>query len=558
MMRRNQTSYLFRNWCLGPVLAALFTLAGCGGSSDPASESSSSSVALDPTRLAADQTLVRGGGSEPESLDPHKISGTVESALLRDLLETLVIAAPDGGVRPAVAESWETTDNQTYIFKLRENAKWSNGDAVTADDFVYSWRRLVDPATASKYAWYLAAAKVENAQAISEGKQPPEDLGVEAVDPMTLKVVLEAPVPYFVSMLVHASTSPVHKDTVEKYGDQWTRVGNYVGNGAFKLTEWMVNERIEYVKNEYYWDVANVKLDKVRNLPIASPNAELKRYEAGEIDFAYSIPIEHIHRLKKERGDEVKTTPYIGTYYYEFNNTRPPFDDARVRKALAYAIDRDIMAHKVMGRGEEPSFHLTPGVVKGFDAPPTPWSQLAQADRVAKAKALLAEAGYNAENPLKFSVLYNTNDNHKKVAVAISAMWKQNLEHVDVTLENQEWKTYLSTRANTDFDIARAGWIGDYNEPSTMLKLLLTDGGSNYAKYSNPSYDALLAKSSKEMDMAQRAEYYAQAEEILAEDMPIAPIYQYVIQHMVKPHVGGYAADPLDNYYSKDMWIIEH
>ncbi|MCA0894950.1 peptide ABC transporter substrate-binding protein [Microbulbifer agarilyticus] len=548
-----------RTWHIGPLLAALLALGGCGAPSDPSSETSKqTAVKLDPTKLAADQTLVRGGGSEPETLDPHKISGTVESALLRDLLETLVIASADGGVRPGVAESWETTDNQHYFFKIREDAKWSNGDPVTAEDFVYSWRRLVDPATASKYAWYLAAGKVKNAQDITEGKQPAESLGVEAVDANTFKVSLEAPVPYFVSMLVHASTSPVHKGTVEQYGDQWTRVGNFVGNGAFRLTEWVVNERIEYVKSENYWDAANVKLQKVRSLPIASPNAELKRYEAGEIDFAYDIPIEHINRLRKERGDEVKTTPYIGTYYYEFNTTQPPFNDARVRKALAYAIDREIMAYKVMGRGEEPSFHLTPGVVKGFDAPPTAWSQKTQAERVAKAKELLAEAGYNEQNPLKFSVLYNTNDNHKKVAVAITAMWKQTLGNVDVTLENQEWKTYLDTRANTDFDIARAGWIGDYNEPSTMLKLLLTDGGSNYSKYSNAKYDELLAKSSKELDVNKRAEYYAQAEEILAEDMPIAPIYQYVIQHMVKPHVGGYAADPLDNYYSKDMWIIEH
>ncbi|AQQ66353.1 oligopeptide ABC transporter substrate-binding protein OppA [Microbulbifer agarilyticus] len=548
-----------RLWHTGPLLAALLALGGCGAPSDSGTETNKqAAVKLDPTKLAADQTLVRGGGSEPETLDPHKISGTPESAILRDLMETLVIASADGGVRPGVAESWETTDNQHYFFKIREDAKWSNGDPVTAEDFVYSWQRILDPKTASKYAWYLAAGKVKNAQDITEGKQPPESLGVEAVDANTLKVSLEAPVPYFVSMLVHASTSPVHKGTVEQYGDQWTRVGNFVGNGAFRLTEWVVNERIEYVKNEHYWDADNVKLQKVRSLPIQSPNAELKRYEAGEIDFTFDVPIEHINRLRKERGDEVRSAPYIGTYYYEFNTTQPPFNDSRVRRALAYAIDREIMANKVMGRGEKPSFHLTPGIVTGFDAPPTAWSQKSQAERVAEAKELLAEAGFNEQNPLKFSVLYNTNDNHKKVAVAITAMWKQTLGHVDVTLENQEWKTYLDTRANTDFDIARAGWIGDYNEPSTMLKLLLTDGGSNYSKYSNPKYDELFAKSAKELDVNKRAQYYAQAEELLAQDMPIAPIYQYVTQHMVKRHVGGYAPDPLDNYYSKDMWIIEH
>ncbi|WGL15918.1 peptide ABC transporter substrate-binding protein [Microbulbifer bruguierae] len=548
-----------RAWHLGPLFTAFLALAGCGAPSDPNSEASKpAAVQLDPTRLAADQTLVRGNGSEPETLDPHKMSGVVESGILRDLMETLVIAAPDGGVRPGVAERWETSDNQHYTFYLREDAKWSNGEPVTAQDFVYAWRRVTDPATASKYAWYLAAGKLQNAKDITEGKQPVENLGVEAVDDHTLQVTLEAPVPYFVAMLVHASTSPVHKATIEKYGDQWTRVENYVGNGAFKLSDWVVNERIEYIKNEQYWDADNVKLQKVRNLPIASPNAELKRYEAGEIDFAYQIPIEHIKRLQKERGEEVKTTPYIATYYYEFNTTAPPFNDPRVRKALAYAIDRDIMAYKVMGRGEQPSFHLTPSIVQGFDAPPTPWSQMSQAERVAKAKELLAEVGYTEENPLKFKLLYNTNENHKKVAVAITAMWKQALGNVEVTLENQEWKTYLDTRANTNFDMARAGWIGDYNEPSTMLKLLLSTGGSNYSKYNNPNYDQLMAVSSKEMDIDKRAAYYAQAEEILAEDMPIAPIYQYVIQHMVKPHVGGYAADPLDNYYSKDMWIIEH
>ncbi|WP_346836851.1 peptide ABC transporter substrate-binding protein [Microbulbifer sp. SAOS-129_SWC] len=535
--------------------ALSLTLAACGGQEAPGKPKPV--VKLDPTQLAAKQEIVRGNGAEPQSLDPHKMSGTIEAQILRDLLEGLVNSAPDGSTVPAVAKNWDTKDNKTFIFHLRHDARWSNGDPVTAHDFVYSWRRLVNPATASPYAWYLPADKVKNADAIVHGKKSPDTLGVEALDDYTFKVELEQPVAYFVDTLVHNSVAPVHKASIEKYGEEWTRPGHFVGNGAYKLSKWVVNERIELVRNDKYWDNAHTRLNKVTYLPIPSANAELSRYLAGEIDMTYSVPAEQAKRIRTEFPGQLRTVPYIGTYYYEFNTRRAPFDNVDVRKALAYAINRDIIAYKVIGLGQKPAYTLTPEAVKNFTPPKTQWAQWSQEQREQKARELYAKAGYSKDHPLKLKLLYNTDDNHRKIAIAVAAMWKLALG-VQVTLENQEWKSYLSTLDEGNFDVTRYAWIGDYNEPSTMLKVLLTGGGSNHARYANSEYDALLSQSTSEANPADRAKYYARAEELLARDMPIMPIYQYVTQHVVKPYVGGYPENPLDYQYSKDMWIIKH
>lgn len=508
------------------------------------------------TKLADVQQLVKGNGSEPATLDPQKVEGTPESAILRDLFEGLVSSGPKGEVVPGVAESWETKDNKHYVFHLRKDAKWSNGEPVTAHDFEFAFKRAVDPKTASPYSWYLEIPTIVNASEIIAGKKPADSLGVKAVDDYTFEVQLEKAIPYFVSMLSHTTTYPVPKKVIEKFGDKWTQPGNMVGNGAYVLKEWVVNERIGVERNKNYWNNAKTVIDKVTYLPIQSTNAELNRFLAGEIDMTWNVPIERFKQLKKDYPADLKVEGLVSTYYYQFNTKKKPFDDVRVRTALSYAVNRDVIADKVMGQGQRPAYGLTPDYVDGFKPVVADWSKMTQADRDAKAKALLQEAGFDTSKPLKFELLYNTDDNHKKVAVAVASMWKK--LGVQVSLVNQEWKTYLETKKQGQFDVARAGWTADYNEASSMLDLMQTTHGNNDGKYSNPAFDKLMNESRDQVDAASRNKLYVQAEAILAKDMPIIPIYQYVQPRMVKSYVGGYPSNPLDNLYSKDMYIIAH
>ncbi|KJF81913.1 oligopeptide ABC transporter substrate-binding protein OppA [Photobacterium angustum] len=506
-------------------------------------------------KLADKQELVRGNGTEPESLDPQKVSGVPESNVIRDLLEGLVNQDSKGNLVPGAAKSWETADNKTWIFHLREDAKWSNGDPVTADDFVYTWRRLADPKTASPYASYIQMTTMANAEDIIAGKKTADTLGVEAVDTHTLKVTLDKPVSYFASMLVHTSMKPVNQKVVEKFGDDWTKVGNYVSNGAYKLDKWVVNERIVLTRNDNYWDNKDTVINKVTYLPIENQVAGMNRFLAGELDITYEMPNEHFKRLEKEYPQDVKVTPYLCSYYYEFNTKRKPFDDANVRKALSYAIDRDVLAKFIVGKGETPAYNFTPLATNGLEVEMPEYSKLDQKQRLAKAKELLKAAGYDQNNPLQFNLLYNTSENHKKIAVAISSMWKKGLG-VKAVLENQEWKSYLDSKRQGNFDVSRAGWCGDYNEASTFLAIMHSGHSQNYPKYSSVAYDkaiddAILAKSD-----AQRAADYKQAEAQLAADMPIMPIYHYVNARLVNPQLGGYPMEnPEDNIYSKDMYF---
>nr|WP_116474518.1 ABC transporter substrate-binding protein [Zobellella maritima] len=509
------------------------------------------------TRLAKVQQLIKGNGAEPATLDPHKTEGVPESNILRDLFEGLVVSGPRGEILPGVAEHWETQDNQHYLFHLRADARWSNGEPVTAHDFEYSFKRAIDPNTASPYSWYLEIPTIVNAGAILKGEQDVDTLGVKALDERTLEITLEQPVPYFVTMLAHTTTYPVNRRAIERHGAEWTRPGNLISNGAYTLSDWVVNEKIELVRNPHYWNNDKTVLERVSYLPITSQNAAMNRFLAGELDMTNEIPIEHFTRLKQEHPDKVRITGYVGTYYYQFNTRKPPFDDVRVRKALSYAIDREVIANLVLGQGQKPGYTMTPEIVDGFTPPRLAWASWTQKERNARARELLTEAGFNKQNPLRFELLYNTSENHKKLAVAVASMWKKQLE-VEVELVNQEWKTYLDTKTQGNFDVARAGWIADYNEASSMLDLLQTTHGNNDGKYSNPAFDALMNASRSIVDTEKRNAQYTQAEEILAEDMPIAPIYQYVTARLVQQYVGGYPNNPLNNLYSKDMYILEH
>lgn len=511
------------------------------------------------TKLHKEQKLIRNNGAEPQSLDPHKIEGVPEANLARDQFEGLVNIDLNGEIRPGVAESWESDDYRVWRFNLRKDAKWSNGDPVTAEDFVYSWKRLVDPNTASPYASYLQYAHVENVDDIVNGKADPDTLGVRALDDHTFEITLSEPIPYIDKLVGHTSTVPVHRATVEKYGNQWTSPKNFVSNGAYKLKDWVVNERIVLERNDQYWDNDKTVIDEVTFLAIPSEVTDVNRYRSGEVDMTNNaIPVDLFSRLQRDIPDEVKISPSLCTYYYEINNEQAPFDDARVRAAVKLALDRDIIANKVMGQGQTPAFGFTPPSTVDMEAIEPEWFQLTQKERNEKAKQLLADAGYGPGNPLSFTLLYNTSEAHRKVAIAAASILKQNAG-IEVKLENQEWKTFLDSRHQGNYEVARAGWCADYNEPSSFLNIMLSTSSNNTSHYKSDEFDAAMRKSITAATEDDRVKAYQEAERVLDEDSALVPIYYYVSPRLVKPYVGGYSVNnPLGYAYTKDMYIIEH
>lgn len=511
------------------------------------------------TTLAKEQKLVRNNGAEPQSLDPHKIEGVPEANLARDQFEGLVNIDPNGEIRPGVAESWENDDYKVWRFNLRKDAKWSNGDPVTAHDFVYSWKRLVTPETASPYSSYLQYAHITNVDDIVAGKADPETLGVKALDDHTFEVTLSEPVPYLDKLVGHTSVVPVHKETVEKYGNQWTSPKTFVSNGAYKLKNWVVNERIDLERNDQYWDNDKTVIDEVTFLAIPSEVTDVNRYRSGEIDMTNdTLPTDIFPRLQRDIPDEVKISPSLCTYYYEINNQKAPFDDPRVRGALKLALDRDIIADKVMGQGQKAAFGFTPPSTVDMEAIEPQWFKLTQKERNEMAKQLLEEAGYNSSNPLTFNLLYNTSESHKKVAIAAASTLKQNAG-INVKLENQEWKTFLDSRHQGNYEVARAGWCADYNEPSSFLNIMLSTSSNNTSHYKSEEFDEAMRNSITAKTEADRVKAYQAAEVILDKDSTIVPIYYYVKPRLVKPYVGGYSVNnPLGYAYTKDMYIIEH
>ncbi len=511
------------------------------------------------TQLSELQRIVINNGSEVATLDPQKAEGVPESNVMRNLLEGLVETDNNGQLVPGVAKQWQSEEGRIWIFTLRDDARWSNGQPVTAQDFVYSWQRLADPKTASPYASYLQAAHVANVDAILSGKAAPSELGVKALDDRHLQVTLSEPVPYFVAMLAHSAMKPVYRPAIEQWGEQWTQPQHYVGNGAFTLAEWGVNEKIVVKRNPQYWDNAHTVMEEGVFLPLSSENSDINRYRSGGTDMTNSVvPPEMFKKLQQDLGDEVKISPLLCTFYYEINNKKAPFDDARVRAALKLTLDRDIIAQKIMGQGQIPAYGLTPPFTHGITLSPPAWAQQTQSERNASAKQLLADAGFNQQNPLRFTLLYNTSEQNKRQAIAAASMWQKNLGAV-VTLQNQEWKTLLETRHQAQYDVVRATWCADYNEPSTFLNMLLSGSSNNTAFYHSPEFDQLIQQTLTSADEAKRASLYQQAEAQLDKDSPIVPVYYRVSVRLVKPWVGGFTGkDPQDMLALKYYYIKKH
>lgn len=522
----------------------------------PVSQTSAATVPANVT-LASKQVLVRNNGSEPATIDPQLAESNEAFNIILDCFSGLVNITPQGKIVPDLADKWENKDNTIWTFHLRPGIVWSNGKPVTADDVVFSWQRLVDPKTASPYASFAANAHILNAEAIAAGKMPASALGVKALNATTVQVTLSQPVSYFLQFVGHPSLFPVSKADVEKYGDKWTQPENIVTSGAYKPTQWVVNEKLVAERNDKYWDNKATVINQVTYLPIADQAAMINRYKTGEIDITDTIPTIQYQSLKKTYTNQVHSTDLLGVYYYKFNTAKAPFNDIRVREALNLALNKKIIAEKVVGQGQKPADTLMPLNIGGMKFTPPDYSTWSQEKRNAAAKKLLAEAGFNAQHPLSLNLLYNTSQDHQRIAIAATSMWKKNLG-ANVSMSNQEWKTMLETMRQGNFDLVRYTWLADYNEPSTFFNTFRTNDTQNTTRYSNPDFDKALKQASEDSSPAKIKQDYQTASDILSHDIPAIPVYYYVQNQLVKPFVGGFTVSPLGFYLTRDMYIIKH
>ena len=527
---------------LATLAAALATLTGCSRSREQGPAGAAPHAAI----------LARGGGPDPDSLDPQKARGFEAQSILRDLCEGLTTLDRKAAVAPGVASTWGvSTDGRVYVFKLRREARWSNGDPVVAADFVAGLRRLVDPATASGYAQYIDV--IANAGDIVAGRKPPQALGVAAPDDATVVVTLATPAPYLPTLLSHPSACPVHRPTLTAHPEGFARPGVMVCNGAFVLEEWVPGAYILARRNRYYWNDAATRLDAVKYLLIPDENAELTRYRGGELQVTFVVPRGQFDWIKANLADQLHVSPQLTTYYYGFNLRRAPFrDKPRLRRALSLVIDRELLAQRVLRVGELPAWGWVPPGVDNYSAQSFDYRGEPMAARVAEAQRLYREAGYSRERPLTFELRYNSGEVHTKLAVAIASMWREALG-ADVRLTQVEFKSLLQDIDRGDVEMFRSSWVGDYNDAYTFAQYLKSDFGVNLPHYASAAYDALLTRAAAETDRARRRALLEQAERLMLLDHPLIPLYFYVNKHLVKPEVQGWYDNVMNVVYSKDL-----
>lgn len=517
--------------------ASLFFLAGCDGED----------VVTEATR---NKVLLLGNGGEPKSLDPQLVQSVGDSNIMRALFEGLVTyhVSEDAVAEPGVAERWESNEDfSVWTFHLRENARWSNGDPVTAQDFAWSYHRVLSPDLASPYASMLFFLK--GAEAFNKGETDDfSTVGVRVIDDHILELSLIGPTDYFPEVLKHTTWLPVHRPTIEKFGSMtdrftdWQRPGNHVGNGPFQLKSWRINFAVEVEKNPHYWDADTVSLNRIVFKPMPSEYTEERAFRDGQLHYTYTVPTNLIEWYRDHRPEYLHEEPYAGVYFYRFNVTRPPVDNVLVRRALALAIDRRAIVENVTLGGQQPARAFTPPFEGVYDPP----------DRLRfdpeKARELLAEAGYpNGEGFPGFEILINTLESHRSVAEAVQAMWRRHLNITNVAINNQEWKVFQSTLHSLNYEVARSGWIGDYVYPTTFLTMWQTDDTNNETGWSNAEYDRLIQEAMTTGDPEQRRAKLFAAEEILLTELPIVPLYWYTRVYLLRPNVKNWNPLLLDN-----------
>ncbi len=520
-------------------------------------------IALMPVTAHA-VTLQLHNGGDPGSLDPHKVSGDWENRVVGDYIEGLVTEDPFAKPIPGQAESWEISDDGTvYTFHLRDDIQWTDGTPVTAHDFVFAFQRIMDPATASDYAYLQYPIK--NAEAINSGEITDfSQLGVKAIDDKTLEITLEQPTPFFLDALMHYTAYPVPKHLVEELGDAWTNVENIVANGPYKVVEWVPGSYVRSVKNDMYYDAENVQIDEVYYHVLEDQAAALNRYRAGEFDILTDFPADQYAWMQENLPGQAHVEPFLGIYYYVMNQETEPLNDIRIREALSISVLRDVIGPEILGTGELPAYGWVPpgtGNYEGVETYMPEWAAMSYEERVERAKQLMTEAGYGPDNPLNLQLRYNTNDNHQRIAVAIAAMWEP--LGVNIELFNSEVAVHYDALRVGDFQVGRAGWLLDYNDPVNTLDLLKTgvmqgdqmNWGNNYGRYSNEEFDNLLDQAAAEQDLAARAQLLGQAEKIAMDEFAAIPIYWYVSKNVVSPSITGFEDNTKDIHRTR--WLTK-
>jgi oligopeptide transport system substrate-binding protein len=494
--------------------------------------------------------LTRGLGGQPGSLDPQRAEDAFSYDVLRDLYEGLTSSSPDGEVVPAAAASWSIEDEgRRYVFRLRPEARWSNGDPVNASHFVTAFQRAVDPATASGAADLLRS--IENAPAILQGQMPASRLGVRAVDDHTLEILLSRPVPFFPDILTNTVASPVHPSSLSNDGG-FSKPGVTVSNGPYALAEFSPGSSVTVTRNTHFWDAASVAYDEIRYYFVPDDNADFMRFRAGEIDVTYSVPEQRFQELRAQPDSGLQYSPTLATIYLTFNTDRGPLRGKRgLREALSLAVDRMVITESVTRAGQVPAYSLVPDGAWNYQPASYSWRDSSAAERLARARDLYRDAGYSAGKPLRLRLLYNENELVQRVCLAIAAMWKEALG-VETELLQMEFKAYLAARADPgQWDVVRVGWTADYNDASTFLDTMTRDSPQNFGRWVNADYARLLDAAAAESDPSLRRDTLQQAESLMLNDFPLLPVYFYVSRRLVAPGVVAPTINPMNRTYSR-------
>jgi oligopeptide transport system substrate-binding protein len=503
-------------------------------------------------KIADARTLRFGNGSEPQTLDPSLSTGTQDDNIMGDLMVGLMTEDPMCRPIPGMATHWTSSaDGLAWTFHLRE-ALWSDGTPVTAEDFVFAWRRLLDPALAAPYAYYVYFLK--NAAAINSGKMPATALGARALDAHTLEMNLEHPAPYMLELLMHAATYPLPQHVVEAKGKDWAHPGNYVGNGAFTLKSWVPNDYVLIEKNPRFFDAANVALERVYFYPTDDYSAALQRMRAGELDLQTRVPVQRIDWIRANMSAVYAPVPILSTEYLQVNHTRKPFDDARVREAISLVLNREIISQRIRRVGDVPAYALVPpatanypfGAGLAFKSMPYP-------ARTERARALMRSAGFGEQNRLKTSFMIRSTAPGPYRTVAASIQQMLALTYIDITILPTDFQVWIAQTNAHDFDMTEGGWNADFNDAATFLELLQTGNGNNWGLYSNHDFDRMLAAAQSDNDLISRGRKLAAAETIALKDQAIMPLYFWASPNMVWPYVKEWRENPMDKHRSR--WV---
>ncbi len=507
-----------------------------------------------PAAAQADAIWRRGEAMEPGSLDPHKASTVTEQHVLDELYEGLVVYDGEGRLQPGVAQRWDiSADGLTYTFHLRADARWSDGSPVTADDFAFALRRLMDPKTGAQYATILYTLK--NARAVNTGGLPLEQLGVRSLDPLTLELTLEHPAAYLLAQLTHFTALPLHRPSLRRWGASFTRAGHLVTNGAFALKDYVPNDRLVLAKNPFFHDAAKVRLEGEVIFPMEDHSAALRRFIVGEIDSYPDVPIDQIRYVRSHLAAQFKVAPNLGSYFWAFDTRHPPFDDPHVRDALAMVIDRDFLAKTIWGGTMLPGFSFVPPGIPSYGAPSTvTWKDESPFAREDEARRLMAQAGYGPGHPLRLTFRYNQSENHKATAIAVADMWRAlGVETSFIVTDANTHYAFLAS--GQPYDVVRSSWWADFPDAQNFLFLGESDNkGLNYAHFHDPAYDELMRAAAVEPDAGRRSAILHRAESLMIAQQPYLTLMTYQAPDLVSTQLRGWSTNFMDHHPGRYVW----